>query len=117
MKNTGVTFQVRVSDYEEGVNWYQTLFNRGPDFVPHEEFVEWEVIKDTWLQVAKGTPTVGSGPFRIGVENIEAERERLISVFGIDIETVQTREGVPAAWCTFSDPFGNRIGLYQDFNN
>lgn len=32
----------------------------------------------------------------------------------IEIEEVQTREGVPAAWCTFEDPFGNRIGLYQE---
>ncbi|WP_256464178.1 hypothetical protein [Halobacillus amylolyticus] len=34
----------------------------------------------------------------------------------VKIEGVNTREGVPAAWSTFEDPYGNRIGLYQDFS-
>ncbi|UOR13733.1 hypothetical protein [Halobacillus amylolyticus] len=38
--NTGVTFQVRISDYEEGIKWYEKLFSRKPDFVPHEDFAE-----------------------------------------------------------------------------
>ncbi|WP_347551354.1 hypothetical protein ABFG93_05620 [Pseudalkalibacillus hwajinpoensis] len=40
------------------------------------------------------------------------ERERLINVLEIEIEEVNTREGVPAAWCSFKDPGGNRIGLF-----
>lgn len=47
--------------------------------------------------------------------NIEDERRRIIDVLHIEIEPVNTREGVPAAWCTFSDPEENRVGLYQDF--
>jgi predicted enzyme related to lactoylglutathione lyase len=112
--NTGVTFQVRISDYEEGMLWYEKLFNRKPDFIPHEDFAEWEITKGAWLQVAKGIPTNGNGPLRLGVKDIKNERKRLIDELNIAIEDVNTREGVPAAWCTFEDPYGNRIGLYQD---
>jgi hypothetical protein len=112
-KLTAITFQVRVSNFEEGSKWYEILFNRKPDFVPHEDFAEWELIPNAWLQVAQGTPTIGNGPLRMGVSNIESERKRLISELKIEIEEVQTREGVPAAWCTFEDPYGNRIGLFQ----
>ncbi|WP_164669770.1 VOC family protein [Virgibacillus doumboii] len=113
-KNTGVTFQVRIADYEQGMGWYEKLFNRKPDFIPHEDFAEWEIVPDAWLQVAKGNPTEGNGPLRLGVEDIEKERERLMNELDIEIESVNTREGVPAAWCSFEDPYGNRIGLYQD---
>jgi len=34
--------------------------------------------------------------------------------FGIDIEEVQSRKGVPAKWCSFEDPWGNRLGLFQE---
>ncbi|AVQ97745.1 ornithine monooxygenase [Oceanobacillus iheyensis] len=113
-KNTGVTFQVKITDYEKGIKWYEKLFNRKPDFIPHGDFAEWEIVPNTWLQVAKGEPTNGNGPLRLGVEDIENERRRLVEVLNIEIESVNTREGVPAAWCSFEDPYGNRIGLYQE---
>jgi hypothetical protein len=111
---TAITFQVRVSDFEEGRKWYEIFLNRKPDFVPHGDFAEWELIPNAWLQVAKGTPTNGNGPLRIGVSDIKSERERLISELNVEIEEVQTRDGVPAAWCTFEDLYGNRIGLFQE---
>jgi hypothetical protein len=111
---TGVTFQVRVADFEEGLKWYEILFGRKADFVPHDDFVEWEIVPSTWLQVSKGEPAQGNGPLRIGVKNIQEERLRLMEKLNCTIEEVNTREGVPAAWCTFEDPYGNRIGLYED---
>ena len=113
-KNTGVTLQIRVSDYDQGREWYETVFNRKPDFIPHENFAEWELVPNTWIQVAKGTPSVGSGPIRLGVNNIKTERARLIKELNIELEEINTREGVPAAWITFKDPYGNLIGLYQE---
>ncbi|MGG4170081.1 VOC family protein [Rossellomorea vietnamensis] len=112
----GVTFQVRVTDYKEGLSWYKELFNRDPDFIPHEDFAEWEIVKNTWLQVAKGEPAVGNGPLRLGVHDIYSERERLMKSLNTTIEEVQTREGVPAAWCTFSDPYGNSVGLFEELD-
>ena len=39
-----ITAQVRVKNFNEGQKWYITLFNRKPDFIPHEGFAEWEII-------------------------------------------------------------------------
>ncbi|WP_102273725.1 VOC family protein [Cytobacillus massiliigabonensis] len=108
-----VTFQVRVTDITEGKGWYQTLLSREPDFVPHEGFAEWELIPKCWLQVAEGTPAESSGPLRLGVMNIEAERERLVKELKIDIFKIYERPEVPVKWGTFSDPWGNQIGLFE----
>ena len=79
-----MTIQVRVQDIKEGQRWYQTLLNRQPDFIPHEGFAEWEIITGCWLQVAEGTPSEASGPLRLGITDIEGERERLVKQLNID---------------------------------
>jgi len=108
-----MTTQVRVTNIEEGQKWYETLLNKKPDFIPHEGFAEWELIPGCWLQVAEGTPTVGSGPLRLGVANIEAERDRLIEDLKIDSFEIHARPKVPVKWGTFTDPWGNRIGFFE----
>lgn len=109
-----MTIQVRVTDFKEGLRFYRGLFQRDPDFVPHEGFAEWEFLPKCWIQVAEGFPTRGSGPLRFGVANIEKERTRIVEEFQIDIEEVQSRDGVPAKWCTFEDPWGNQLGFFQE---
>lgn len=108
-----MTVQVRVSDMQKGQKWYETLLNRTPDFIPHEGFAEWELITGCWLQVAEGTPSLNSGPIRLGVEDIIRERERLSSLLGTEHFDINEREEVPVKWATFQDPWGNGIGLFQ----
>jgi hypothetical protein len=111
-----VTVQFRVSDFEKGRNWYQKLLNKEPDFIAHEGFAEWELIPGSWLQIAEGTPTEGSGPLRLGVTDIEFERDRVVKELNVAPFEVYTREGVPVKWGTFSDPWGNRIGFFEYLN-
>lgn len=108
-----ITYQVRVSDFDEGLKWYKSLLNQEPDFTPHNGFAEWELITGCWLQVAEGTPTEGSGPLRLGVKSIEDERSRLINEVHIELFEIFSREEVPVKWATFSDPWGNRIGFFE----
>lgn len=112
-KLPAVTYQVRVTDFEKGRAWYEKLLKRPPDFEPVDGFIEWELIPHSWLQVAKGTPAPGSGPLRIGVTDIEKERERIIRELDVEVSEIETLEGV-ASWCNFQDPFGNRLGLFQE---
>lgn len=70
-----VTFQLRVSDFEQGLKWYKILLNKEPDYTPHGGFAEWELIPGSWLQVAEGTPTTGNGPLRLGVTDIETREK------------------------------------------
>ena len=108
-----MTIQVRVKDFKKGQKWYQILFNRDPDFMPHEHFAEWEIISGCWLQVAEGTPSEASGPLRLGVTNIAGERERLVRELNIDKFEIYSRDEVPVKWGTFKDPWGNRLGLFE----
>lgn len=108
-----VTVQVRVSDFDKGFNWYRTLLGREPEYAPHEGFAEWELIPGSWLQVAEGTPTDGNGPLRLGVTDIEAERNRVIEELSVEPFDVYSRKEVNAKWATFSDPWGNRIGFFE----
>ncbi len=109
---SGVTFQVTVSDFQQGLEWYTKLFGRKPDFLPPEDFVEWQIVPNAWLQVGEGSPLRGR-PIRFGVSNIVQERERIQRELNVQVSPIERLEGV-AAWCNFTDPFGNQLGLFQD---
>lgn len=108
-----LTYQIRVLNFEKGLQWYQKWLRREPDFIPHEGFAEWELIPGSWLQVAEGQPTEGSGPIRLGVKNIEAERDRLLTELNVESFEIYSREEVPVRWATFTDPWGNRLGMFE----
>ncbi|WP_041808445.1 VOC family protein [Evansella cellulosilytica] len=111
-----MTNQIRVKEIEEGLKWYETLFNRKPDFIPHEGFAEWEIVPGCWLQVAEGLPSEVSGPLRFGITNIEAERDRLVQQLNIDKFEIFSRTEVPVKWGTFTDPWGNQLGFFEYIN-
>ncbi|MDW0117944.1 VOC family protein [Sporosarcina thermotolerans] len=108
-----MTIQVRLSDFEEGLHWYSTLLKRKPDFSPHEGFAEWELLPGCWLQVAEGNPSLNSGPIRLGVIDIEEERNRVQEQLNVENFNLHSREEVPVKWATFSDPWGNQIGFFE----
>jgi len=70
---TGVTVQLKVPDIAAGIAFYSQLLGRKPDFEPHEDFKEWELVPTRWLQLAEGTPEP-AGRLRLGVDNIEHAR-------------------------------------------
>jgi len=108
-----MTIQVRVSEFEKGQHWYTTLLKREPDFIPHDGFAEWELIPGCWLQVAEGSPSLNSGPIRLGVNDIEKECKRVQEELGVENFDLHSREEVPVKWGTFSDPWGNRLGFFE----
>lgn len=65
------------------------------------------------LQLAEGTAEKKSGLIRFGVKSIEEERKRLFNELNISDVQVYSREEVPVKWCTFSDPWGNLLGLFE----
>lgn len=111
-----MTIQFRVGDITKGQEWYETLLKKKPDFIPHDGFTEWELIPGCWLQIAEGIPSIGSGPLRLGIDNLEKERERLINDLKIEPFYIYSREEVPVKWTTFSDPWGNKVGLFEYHN-
>ncbi|MBA3429859.1 MAG: VOC family protein [Actinobacteria bacterium] len=110
-----MTFQLRVTDIDLAASWYSDLLGRAPDLSPQVELVEWEVIPNCWLQLARGHRMWLGGPVRFEVEDIEMERERLRDALEAEISEIERVESL-AAWCNFPDPFGNRLGLFQDLS-
>lgn len=108
-----MTIQLRVSDFHEGHIWYKTLLKREADYIPHEGFVEWEVITGCWLQVSEGVPAKGSGPLRLAVKDLASERERVRRELDVAYFDIHSRGEVGAKWATFSDPWGNQIGFFE----
>lgn len=108
-----MTYQVRVPDIKEGQKWYEIFLNKAPDFIPHDGFAEWELIPGCWLQVAEGTPAEGSGPLRLAVKDIKGEKERLVCDLNVENFEILSRQEVPVKWASFTDPWGNRIGLFE----
>jgi hypothetical protein len=48
------------------------------------------------------------------VADLESERFRIIAELGIEVSEIETNEQVPVSWCNFQDPYGNRLGFFQD---
>ena len=111
-----MTVQIRVPSMKEGQRYYEILLNREPDFIPHDGFLEWELLPGCWLQVAEGIPSEGSGPIRLAVKDIEAERKRLMEALHIETFEIESRDEVPVKWATFTDPWGNRLGFFEYLN-
>ena len=122
MKINGITYQVRAKDYAAAQEWYAKFLGRSPDFLPYEGFVgevgfcEWKLMSEAecWLQVAEGEPAIGSGPIRFGVNDIHAHVARVVQSLGLPQPEIGTTPDGQVNYCTFTDPFGNRIGLFQD---
>lgn len=101
-----MTIQICVTDMEKGQAWYQCLLKREPDFIPHEGFADWELFPGYWLQVAAGEPGNDCGPLRIGVENLDVGRERVMNELQVERFEIYQREEVPVKWATFGKIHG-----------
>ncbi len=108
-----VTAEYHVTDIKAARLFYGRLLGRGPDFEASPSFVEWEVVPGYWLQLRETDKVHAAGPLRLRVDDIEAERQRLIDDLSVDVDDIKRVEGV-VAFCTFHDPFGNPLGILQD---
>lgn len=109
---TSSTYQIRVINFQKSIKRFEKLLDRYADFVAKDDFYEWELFPNAWLQVKKGTPRKNSGSLRFGVKNITQKRNRLLNILNVEISEIE--QGLTAAWCNFSDPDGNLYGLFQN---
>jgi lactoylglutathione lyase len=111
MRATSITVGVPVSDVDKSGRWYERTLGIGPHIEPVGGIHEYEVASGCWLQLFEGETSSSDHVFRIGVEDIEAERHRLLSL-GVAVQETERVEGV-IAFCEFVDPDRNRLSLYQ----
>jgi hypothetical protein len=112
----GMTVQLFVGSGSDGRLWYERLFQRPPDFRPQQDdtFLEWIFKSGHWeIHVVEHEPAgQQQARLRFSVADLDAERRRLGSD-GIEMSAVEELPGV-VRYCNFDDPWGNRLGMYQD---
>jgi predicted enzyme related to lactoylglutathione lyase len=112
----GFTIQVYVSEIKKARPWYERLIGRKPDSAPFPEFLEWEIVPDFWFQIVekKGMKVPKQNRrMRLGVRDIGKERARVAEGMSVKVTKVEGLAGV-VKWCNFEDPWGNKLGLFQD---
>ena len=109
------TLQIRVGNLSAGAAWYQQLLGRPADFTPSSQLHEWELFASSWIQVSEGQTAENAGRFRLGVADVAGARRAVINDLGTSVSEIVTLTRV-VAYCDFEDPWGNRLGLFQDLS-
>jgi predicted enzyme related to lactoylglutathione lyase len=100
-----------VRDIGPAREWYERLFGRSPDLVPHEGEVCWNLTETGWIYVVEDRERAGHGLFTALVDDVDGFLGE-ISARGIE---PGDREDMPgkARTAHFVDPDGNRIQIAQ----
>ena len=86
------------------------MLDRRPALEPVPGIVEYE-FAGVWVQLVGGRRGSPGWVFRYGVEDLEAERERLRRL-GVSVADVETVPGV-ISFFEFLDPDENRLSCYR----
>jgi catechol 2,3-dioxygenase-like lactoylglutathione lyase family enzyme len=110
-----MTVQLYVAERVAGRKFYTTLFGREPDFAPEEDFLEWRVADgaEFWVQLVAGQQRPLPTRLRLRVEDIRAAIAWSRTALGVDPNEPEDLLGV-VSYTDFTDPWGNRLGFYQD---
>lgn len=116
-KTTGIAIQVYVptEEAETARDYYSHFFGRGPEFAPHDDFFEWAPIteQECWFQVGGGD-NVAHMNNRIRFRVADLSRSvKFLETTGIPHSEPSQLPGV-VAFIDFSDPWGNKLGYYED---
>ena len=117
VQTAGFTLQVYVPTDETAAarSFYSSLFGREPEFEPHDDFFEWAPIpgQECWFQVSGKDPAAPLlNRVRFRVLDL-GEALSFLDSSGIERSEPSQLPGV-VAFVDFTDPWGNRLGYYQD---
>jgi len=110
------TVVYRVSDIRKGKEWYTRILALAPYF-DEPFYVGYNIGGyELGLQPDEGNPAKGEGVVAYwGVQNAEAELQRLIELGATKHEDVQD-VGDDIKVATVKDPFGNTFGIIENPN-
>jgi predicted enzyme related to lactoylglutathione lyase len=112
---TSLAIQAGVDDMAGARAFYDRLFGREPDFAPAEDLQEYETHPGAWFQITTAVEPGQMQRVRFGVPDLAVARDQLLAD-GIAVSEAEELPGV-SRWCNFSDPYGNRLGVFQDLSD
>ena len=97
---------VAVSHFTSSVDWYTSLFGRGPDTLPMNGLAEWEFDNGGWIQVFEDNQRAGSS----SVTLVETDVRALIKdLEGKNVEIVSQTDTDTIKLAIIKDPDGNQV--------
>ena len=100
---------VPVTDIAPARAWYERLFGRPPELVPHEREVAWQLAEAGWIYVVEDPGRAGKSLLTLIVEDLDAE---VASVAERGLAADARAEGPPRK-AEFVDPDGNKMTFGQ----
>jgi glyoxylase I family protein len=100
---------VPVTDHTSACRWYERLFGRAPDMLPHETESVWHITVDASIYVVEDEARAGSALLTLAVGDLEGHLAQLAARM-IESEIVG---GTPRR-AVVTDPDGNRITFFEN---
>jgi catechol 2,3-dioxygenase-like lactoylglutathione lyase family enzyme len=97
---------IAAADYPALRDWYERLFGREPDLVPHDREVAWRLTETGWIYVVEDPERAGLGLLTLLVDDLDAHGEELRER---GFEPQEVEDGVRKL--ELVDPEGNRVSL------
>jgi predicted enzyme related to lactoylglutathione lyase len=100
---------VPVADFAAARPWYERLFGRPPDMLPHEAEAVWRLAEAGWVYVVADAGRAGNALVTVIVDDLDGLVERLAGR-GLTAGPVETL-GSGTRRAEIRDPDGNRIAF------
>jgi catechol 2,3-dioxygenase-like lactoylglutathione lyase family enzyme len=101
---------VPVADFAAARAWYERLFGRPADVLPHETEAMWQVAEAGWIYVVGDAERAGRALVTVMVDDLDARLDAIADA-GLPIGPVAAVGGGRKVEVT--DPDGNRIGFAE----
>lgn len=102
---------IAVRDFPAALDWYQRLFGRPPDMLPHDSEAVWNLAEGGLVYVVHDPERAGSGLVTLMVADLDQALAGL-TTRGLGPGPVEVM-GSGARKATVTDPDGNRVSLAQ----
>jgi predicted enzyme related to lactoylglutathione lyase len=111
LRATHVFCGIAVRDFTAARDWYEQLFGRPPDMLPHDAEAVWNLAEGGLVYVVRDATRAGGGLVTLMVPDLEQALAG-IAERGLEAGPVEVM-GSGARKATMTDPDGNRVSFAQ----
>ena len=111
LRVTHVFSGIAVRDFTSAKGWYEQLFGRPPDMLPHDTEAVWNLAHGGLVYVVGDTERAGSSLVALMVADLE-ETLAGVAERGLPIPPIEVM-GSGARKAALTDPDGNRVAFGQ----
>lgn len=111
MAFTGVLAQATVGDIATAEDWYERLFERGPDVRPMDGLIGWHIGDGNGVQVFSEPDRAGDSTIVLQVDDLDAVGRQ---VRDAGLTEAEPERATGSRILQMTDPDGNRVVIIGD---